>query len=220
MTFSLLGRCERTGQLGACTTTSDVAVGARVPFAAAGVGAVLTQHRTDPRLGPRGLELLRSGCGARETLDALVASTAQHAWRQLAVIDEAGRTAAFSGTHHRPRFGESSGRDCVAIGNVLASDDVVPAMVGAFEGTFGETLAERLVRALEAGLAAGGEEQPLVSAAILVVDTESFPFVDLRVDAASEPLGELRRLWERYAPWARAFVGRALEPDAAAGAPS
>jgi uncharacterized Ntn-hydrolase superfamily protein len=75
MTFSLIGRCVRTGQFGAAATTSSLAVGARVHAVAPGVGAVLTQHRTDPRLGPRGIGLLRSGCNAAETVAALVAST-------------------------------------------------------------------------------------------------------------------------------------------------
>ncbi|HYF09057.1 MAG TPA: DUF1028 domain-containing protein, partial [Acetobacteraceae bacterium] len=67
MTYSLLGRCARTGQFGATVATSSLAVGSRVPHAAAGVGAILTQHRTDPRLGPLGLQLLRAGCSAEET---------------------------------------------------------------------------------------------------------------------------------------------------------
>src|SRR5271166_3775463 len=66
MTFSLIGRCSHTGQFGAAVSTSLIAVGSRVAFCAARVGAVLTQHRTDPRLGPRGLDLLRSGCSAPE----------------------------------------------------------------------------------------------------------------------------------------------------------
>ena len=75
MTYSLIGLCPRTGQIGAAVATSSIAVGSRVPFCEAGVGAVLTQHRTDSRLGPRGLALLRSGCTAAETVAALVAST-------------------------------------------------------------------------------------------------------------------------------------------------
>ena len=95
MTFSIVGRCPTTGQFGAVTATSNIAVGARVVHCAAGTGGVLTQHRTDPRLGPRGLDLLRSGCTARETVDALVASTPHAQWRQIAVLDAAGRSAAF-----------------------------------------------------------------------------------------------------------------------------
>jgi uncharacterized Ntn-hydrolase superfamily protein len=90
VTFSLIGRCARTGQIGAAVTTSSIAVGSRVPFCAAGIGAVLTQHRTDPGLGPRGLDLLRSGCGAEAVVAALVASTPHHAWRQIAVLDASG----------------------------------------------------------------------------------------------------------------------------------
>src|SRR3712207_441163 len=105
VTISLLGRCVRTGQFGAAVTTSSIAVGSRVPFVAPGVGGVLTQHRTAPRLGPRGLALLRTGCTAAETVAALVSSTPQHAWRQLAVLDAKGGTAHFHGGHVKPALG-------------------------------------------------------------------------------------------------------------------
>ena len=85
MTFSLLGRCARTGQFGAVVTTSAVAVGARVPFAQAGLGAVLTQHRTYPRLGTLGIDLLAQGFTAQQTVDAIAAATPHRAWRQVAV---------------------------------------------------------------------------------------------------------------------------------------
>src|SRR5216683_2657084 len=97
MTFALAARCPRTGMLGAAVTTSSLAVGSRCVFARAGIGAVLTQHRTDPRLGPQGLDYLAAGKSAQETIDALVASTPHHGWRQLAVVDKEGRVAHFSG---------------------------------------------------------------------------------------------------------------------------
>jgi len=217
MTFSILGRCARTGEIGAGVSTSNIAVGTRVPFARAGVGAVLTQHRTDPRLGPRGLDLLASGCTAQEALDALVASSPQIAWRQLAVIDATGATAAFSGELVKPSLGAVHGRDCVAIGNILANDRVVPAMTAAFEARSGERLAERLLAALEAALAAGGEHGPVRSAALLTVHRERFPLVDLRIDAADRPLTALRALWQEYIPWIDEFVARAVDPDRAKG---
>ena len=96
MTFSLLGRCARTGHFGAAVTTSSIAVGTRVPFVAPGLGGVLTQHRTDPRLGPRGLDLLRSGCSAEEVVAALVASTPHHKWRQIAAMEFASWRAILS----------------------------------------------------------------------------------------------------------------------------
>src|ERR1700730_1601632 len=97
MTFSIIGRCARTGQIGVAVASPSIAIGARIAYCAAGVGAVLTQHRTDPRLGPRGLDLLRSGCSAQETVDALVASTSHAPWRQIAVLDCTGGAATFTG---------------------------------------------------------------------------------------------------------------------------
>ena len=217
MTFSLIGRCARTGQFGAAVSTSNFAVGARVPFLAPGVGAVLTQHRTDPRLGPRGIHLLQWGCSAKQTGAALVASTEHHAWRQLAAIDRDGHTAHYNGAHVKPAIGNSHGKDCVAIGNILKSGKVTDAMAATFEESEKETLAERLLRALEAGLAAGGEHGPVSSAALHVVDEESFPYVDLRVDLADEPIAQLRKLWEAYLPWLDEFVVRAVDPDNAKG---
>src|SRR5215469_11698392 len=121
MTFSLVGRCARTGQLGAAVATSSIAVGARCSYCEAGVGAVLTQHRTDPRLGPRGLALLRSGCSAQQTVNALVASASHAQWRQLAVLDVQGNTAAYSGARTKPEMSEAAAQDACAIGNILAT---------------------------------------------------------------------------------------------------
>jgi uncharacterized Ntn-hydrolase superfamily protein len=213
MTFSLIGRCARTGQIGAAVTTSSIAVGARCTFAAAGVGAVLTQHRTDPRLGPRGIELLRSGCSAQETLDALVASTPLARWRQLAVLDAAGNTAAYSGARTKPEMSEAPGQDVCAIGNILANARVPAAMLRAFQADPSALLAERLLYALEEGLAAGGENGPVRSAHLLVVERESFPLVDLRVDWHDTPIAELRSLWNRYALQCNDYLIRALDPD-------
>lgn len=218
MTFSLAGRCARTGMFGAVVTTSSIAVGSRCPFAAAGLGAVLTQHMTDPRLGPRGLDLLRHGLPARAVVDALVASTPRSDWRQLAVIDAAGRTAAFTGESCRPERAEAHGRDCVALGNIVRSAGVPAAMVAAFEAQPDAPLAERLIAALKAGDEAGGEFKPLVSTALVVADRQSFPYADLRVDADPDPIAALARLWQAYAPTADLYVTRAVDPDTAIAA--
>ena len=213
MTFSIAGRCPATGQFGAVTATSNIAVGARVVHCAAGTGAILTQHRTDPRLGPRGLALLRSGCSAQETVDALVSSTAHAHWRQIGVLDSAGRSAAFSGMRTRPEMSEAAGQDACAIGNILSSARVPAAMLRRFNAHPTDPLAERLMCALEEGLAAGGEVGPVRSAHLLVVDRECFPLVDLRVDWNDQPVAELRTLWNRYAPEMGVFTLRALDPD-------
>jgi uncharacterized Ntn-hydrolase superfamily protein len=213
MTFSLIALCPRTGQIGAAVATSSIAVGTRVPFCAAGVGAVLTQHRTDPRLGPRGLDLLRSGCTAGETVAALVASTPEERWRQIAVLDATGRTAHHHGARVKPERGAAHGPGVVALGNILSSATVPEAMLAGFLAAEDTPLAERLLRGLEAGEAAGGEHGAVTSASLLVLWREAFPFIDLRIDKSEAPLPALRTLWEEYAPLADAFVQRALAPD-------
>lgn len=199
--------------LGAVITTSSPAVGSRCMFARAGLGVMLTQHRTDPRLGPLGLELLAAGCSPASTVAALVASTPHAGWRQLAALDAAGTAAHFSGGLIRSKHAGITSADCVAVGNILRSADVPAAMAAAFSAASALGLPERLLAALEAGDAAGGEERPLRSAALLVVHRHSFPYMDLRVDAAAAPIAALRALCEEYAPDADEYVARALDPD-------
>jgi uncharacterized Ntn-hydrolase superfamily protein len=213
MTFSIAGRCARTGMFGVVVTTSSLAVGSRCAFAKAGVGAALTQHRTDPRLGPLAIDLMQRGFTARQAMDAVVAATPHRDWRQLAFIDRDGGTASFSGTRVKPERDEVHGRDCVALGNIVRSSDVPAAMVRAFEADPGAPLATRLIAALEAGDRAGGEFIPLVSAALLIVDREPFAYVDLRVDSDPAPIAALAKLWRDYAPLADSFVARATDPD-------
>ncbi|HEY6432998.1 MAG TPA: DUF1028 domain-containing protein [Acetobacteraceae bacterium] len=213
MTFSIVARCPRTGQIGAAVTTSSIAVGARVAHCAAGVGGVLTQHRTDPRLGPRGLELVRAGRSAQETIAALVAASPQARWRQLAVLDASGNTAAFSGERIKPEMSEAPAQDACAIGNILANARVPAAVLRGFQVDAELPLAERLLVALEAGLAAGGEREPVRSGHLLVVGEDEFPLIDLRIDWHDQPIAALRALWERYAPLVNEFRLRALDPD-------
>jgi uncharacterized Ntn-hydrolase superfamily protein len=219
VTFALAARCGRTGAFGACAATADLAVGARVAHVDAGVGAILTQHRTDPRLGPRGLELLRSGCDATGTIAALVASTPAAHWRQLAAVDAAGASAAFSGAEVMATSAERHGPGCVSIGNLLASEDVPSAMLAAFMEDADAQLAARLVRALEGGAAAGGETGPTRSAVVVVALDPGMRLVDLRIDDDPAPIAALRRLWTAYRPWADDFRLRALDPDRARGVP-
>jgi uncharacterized Ntn-hydrolase superfamily protein len=212
MTFSIIGRCPVSGSFGAATATSTIAVGARVAHCAGGIGAVLTQHRPDPRLGPRGLDLLRSGCSAQEAVDALVASNPQVEWRQLAVLDSAGRAAVYSGSRTRPEVSDRTAGNVCAIGNLLSNVRVTAAMVRGYEADPSAPLPERLMRALEEGLAAGGQQRPLRSAHLLVVDSDSLPSVDLRIDWHERPIAELRSLWNRYAPEMGAYRLRAHDP--------
>jgi uncharacterized Ntn-hydrolase superfamily protein len=213
MTFSILGRCTRTNQIGAASASYFMAVGARVAFAEADTGAVLTQSRTDPRLGPMGLAMLRGGNSARATVDALVAANRQAAWRQIAALDPKGGTAAYSGARARGEVSEAATQNAVAIGNTLSTARVPSAMLISFQATAALPLSERLLQALEAGLAAGGDARASRSARLLVVERESFPLVDLRVDWHEQPIAELRALWVRFAPLAAEMMTRAIDPE-------
>jgi uncharacterized Ntn-hydrolase superfamily protein len=217
MTFSIAGRCARTGMLGAVVTTSSMGVGSRCAWAEANVGAVLTQHRTDPRLGPKILERLKGGASPEAIVGDLERNEPNLGWRQLVVLDAKGKGAVFNGAKITSVLNAKVGRNCAAAGNILRNTGVVDAMVSSFEANEDQPLAERLMRAIEAGDDAGGELKQLKSAALLVVHRESFAFVDLRVDLNSQPLVELRFLWELYQPGAEAYVVRAVDPDKAPG---
>ena len=217
MTYSIAAKCPRTGMFGAAITTSSIGVGARCAYARAGVGAVLTQHRTDPRLGPMGLELLAQGLPAKDVVQRLTRGVPGIGWRQLAVIDSDGRTAAYHGERITSVHSGDEGPGCIAIGNIVRSTGVTRAMVDAFGADPQLHLAERLVRAIEAGYAAGGEPKQVKSAALLVVERESFPLIDLRVDYDPQPLVQLRWLWEIYEPSVKLYVDRAVNPDSVPG---
>jgi uncharacterized Ntn-hydrolase superfamily protein len=199
--------------LGAVVTTSTIAVGSRCPWAEANVGAVLTQHRTDPRLGPAILARLKKGLAPEAIITELGGSDPNLGWRQVAVLAADGQGAFFNGAKIASVAKGRIGRDCVAVGNILRTTQVVDAMVESFEASADQALPERLMRAIEAGDQAGGELKQLKSAGLLVVHRESFPFVDLRVDLNSRPLVELRFLWELYQPAADSYVVRAVDPD-------
>lgn len=213
MTFSLAARDPKTGMFGIGIATSSIAVGNRCPFARAGVGAVTTQHRTDIRLGPKGLDFLAAGLSAEETVRRLVAESEFPDQRQVAAVDREGRTAFFTGPKIASINGGYQGRGCVSTGNVIANLNVPKAMVENFESTEGKPFAERLLDAIDAGLAAGGETQPIMAAALLVVDKESWPLVDLRVDYDVEPQAKLRSLWTIYKPQVEHFVTQVLRPN-------
>lgn len=219
MTFSIAAFCPRTRELGCALTTSSMAAGNRVPFVAPGVGVVLSQARTDPRLGLLGLKRLEAGRSAEETLADMIASTPHSAWRQLGVVDRGGRVAVFTGDACAPAKGAAVGQAALAIGNGLANDAVVSAMLRGFEAAPEKPLTDRLLMALERGLDAGGEPDPLRSAAVKVARPGApFPAIDLRVDFSETPIADLRRLWIAWAPMVDGYVQRCLDPASAPAA--
>jgi uncharacterized Ntn-hydrolase superfamily protein len=215
MTFSLAARCPKTGAFGVAITTASLAVGARCPFVRGGVGAVLTQNRTDPRLGPQGLDLLEDGASAQETIDELVRTGHVIGWRQLVVVDRQGRTAQFSGESIVSKHCGFEGPQCVSIGNLLVNSELPQRMVEGFMAKPETHFADRLIDSLVAGLDAGGEINPVRSATLLIAEQFDFPHINLRVDDHDDPVRELRGLWRKYEREVDNFIVRVLDPGGA-----
>jgi len=214
MTFSLVAR-DATGAFGAAICSSSPAVAARCVHLADGVGGVNSQNVTDPRLGPALLGHLRDGRSAAAALDAVTSSTPSIDHRQLLVVDDAGRAAAFSGQRALGVFGDAVGDGVAAGGNMLAAARIPQLMVDAFTAAGGD-LEERLLAAVRAAVAAGGEAGPVHSAGLSVVRDAGWRVTDLRVDwTDADPVAELERLVELWLPQRDDYVTRGLDPTAA-----
>jgi uncharacterized Ntn-hydrolase superfamily protein len=194
-TWSIVARDSATGRFGVAVTTKAFAVGALCPFARAGVGAIATQARVNPALGPKGLRLLEHGLSAEEVLQELLSNDPGREYRQLGVVDKHGHAAAWTGKETNAWTGHIVADGFTVQGNLLAGEEVLQATVAAFQGS-NAPFEERLIQALEAGQTVGGDKRGKQSAALLVVDTEDYPYVDIRVDDHPEPLKELRRLFD------------------------
>ncbi len=214
MTFSLAGRCRRTGAVGGVISSSSIAVASRCLWVSVH-GVALSQNVTDPALGQLGLELLEQGHDAPVVLERMVEARSYAEWRQLAVLDGHGASAWVTGAKGLGIVAGAQGDDCVAAGNLLASTEVPAAMVRAFEADAERPLADRLLLALEAALAAGGEAGPVHSAGLTVFHRESWPVANLRVDWSEDPIVDLRVLWLRYEPQMNDYVLRAKDPTRA-----
>lgn len=213
MTFSVAGFCPRTGMFGVAVSTSSLAVGSRCSWVKAKTGAALIQNYADPSLGPVALEALTKGNNAKETVAQMVAEGHGIAWRQIMVIDKHGATAYHQGEKCLGTHGCAETTHCIAGGNLLADASVPSATIAGFNAANPHAhLAERLLLALEGGLAAGGEANPVRSAHLLVADQLDWPLIDLRIDMHAQPIAELRQVWEAFAPQAGGFVARALNP--------
>jgi uncharacterized Ntn-hydrolase superfamily protein len=198
MTFSIVARCPKTLALGVAVSTAVPAVGSVVPHVKVNVGAIATQAQTNVVYGTNGLLLIEKGEVPEKALKKLLAKDKDREKRQVTIMDVKGRKAAFTGKETEDWKGHLIGEDCIVAGNMLTGSNVVQAMCGSFKDEKG-TLAVRLLKALEAGQDAGGDRRGRLSAALLVADSRwigsSRPLLDLRVDAHSNPVTELRRVY-------------------------
>jgi uncharacterized Ntn-hydrolase superfamily protein len=212
MTFTIVGRCRTTGHLGICMATSSPAVGNRCSFVSRD-GAVAFQAVAEPRLGAATLRLLEARNSPRAAIEQIRTADDWPQTRQIGIVDSDGRSAAFTGEANIPWAGHRVGPDYVAMGNVLAGAQVAAAIEAAFLVSEGLPIEERLVRAIEAGRDAGGQEEGQVSASLITFGREPVARCDLRVDLNAEPIAELRRIYDWYAPLIPYFVARTADPN-------
>jgi uncharacterized Ntn-hydrolase superfamily protein len=210
MTFSIAARSADGQWWGVAVASKFLGVGAAVPAARAGVGAVATQSYANTSFKPRGLALLAEGASAEQVVERLLADDPGREQRQVGVVDAQGHAATFTGSDCHDWAGGVTDEGAAIQGNILAGPDVVPAMRAAWRDSGGEasqahgSLARRLLAALQAGDAAGGDRRGRQSAALLVVH-EGGGYagfddvaVDLRVDDHTAPCAEMARLLDLH----------------------
>lgn len=196
MTYSIVARDPATGELGVAVQSHWFSAGSIVPWAEPGVGAVATQSIADPSYGPNALDLMRGGSSALEALATLVRRDDAAQVRQVLVVDAQGRAAAHTGPGCIRFAGAETGDGFACGANMMQREGVPRALARAWTGASGE-MPERLLAALDAAESAGGDVRGRQSAAMIVVrpgDERWSRSFDLRVEDASEPLAELRRL--------------------------
>jgi uncharacterized Ntn-hydrolase superfamily protein len=194
MTWSIIARDSLTGQFGIAVATRFFAVGARVPYIAAGIGAVATQALVNPYYGIDGLELLRDGHSPSDIVEGLTAADGGRDSRQVHILDAKGRIASHTGRECVDWCGHIEGDGFSIAGNMLTGASVLDDTAQAYIAGKALPFARRLIAAMHAGEAAGGDKRGKQSAALLIYADEEWSALDLRVDDHADPLGELERL--------------------------
>ncbi len=217
MTWSIVAHDGQSGAFAVAVTTCAFAVGASCPFVRAGVGAVSTQSMTNRYLGPAVLDGLARGLAPAAAIEGALAGDDGKHLRQIHAVDRLGRTAAWTGQNcvgwcgsadapgcgsaETLGYGSADSSGVSVAGNMLAGASVVADTLASFTaGAAG--LPDRMMDALDAGQRAGGDRRGRQSAAMVLVTTEDFPDLNIRVDDHADPLAELRRLlvlWRRDA---------------------
>jgi uncharacterized Ntn-hydrolase superfamily protein len=213
-TFSIVAHDPGDNAWGIAVASKFPAVGAVVPWAQAGAGAVATQSFANTTFGPRGLEFMAQGKSAQETLDLLLSGDEERDLRQAGVVDTEGRPATYTGKKCLSWAGGKVGKHFTAQGNILTGPETVDAMCDAFQDSPGD-LPDRLLAALLAGDRAGGDRRGKQSAAILVVKHEggyggyNDRWIDYRVDDDVDPVPRLKELLQMH----RLYFGKSSDDE-------
>jgi len=202
-TYSIVAADPEAGECGVAVQSKFLAVGAFVPWARGGIGAVATQAFAEITYGGRGLELLESGLSPEDTINRLTSDDEMRGHRQVGVVAADGSSASYTGEDCFEHAASVTGEGFAAQGNILSNPEVPEAMANTFRDTQGG-LAQRLLAALAAGEEAGGEKRGMESAALLVVRPgggyggNHDRWLDLRIDHSDSPIEDLSGLLDLH----------------------
>ncbi len=220
MTFTVIARDPKTGQLGIGIATYSLAVGASCPWVRPGVAAVSTQAATNAAHGPDFLDLIENGETLETALSKLRSSDRFFEYRQIGIVTANGESSVYTGSKTRDWAGSMQGDGWLVMGNVLAGEHVISAMADTLTGSI-EDLGESLLFALEAGRDAGGQvgmarkHLPERSAVVSVYSNHLYPDIDLRVDDHPDAVTELRRIHDRFIKANSYYEARSRDPQTA-----
>jgi uncharacterized Ntn-hydrolase superfamily protein len=222
MTYTILGRCRRTGRLGIGIATFSITVGLYCNGVQANTGVTISQAFANQRNNRLALRLLEQGFTARSVLAQLVANDPDEEYRQIGIVDRDGNAVAHTGPHTRGWSGHVTGDNYVAFGNGLVGPQVADAIAAGFLAEPDADLEHRLLRGIEAGRDAGGQgtverHKPERSAALIVYSQHAYADIDLRVDLHATAIEELRRVWLEYKKYETYYQERGRNPRGAIG---
>jgi len=194
-TFSIVAWDKQTGDFGVGSATAAPCVGAFLPWAEPGVGAIATQAWVNVNLGYQGLTLMRTGLSVKAALETLLSEDPGRERRQVIGIDSSA-CFGFTGSECTGEKGHVLFDDFALAGNILMSGQVLDNMADAFRKAKGE-LAHRIMSAVQAGQEAGGDKRGKMSATLLVASSRPKLYHDLRVDLSGDPVRDLASLYDR-----------------------
>ena len=217
-TYTIIGRCPRTLQLGIGLATYSLGVGGYCPYICPNVGAISSQAYADPQLGVIGMKLLKLGYSPVKVLQELQEHDEFFEFRQIGIVGKDGTSQCHTGSKNKEWAGHITGDGFVAMGNALVGEHTATAMAETYLKHETNSLDDRLIKALEAGRDSGGQRNvdkshlTERSAALIVYKQDDFPFMDIRVDAHDKAVDELRRIHTFYAPYTEYMDIRAKSP--------
>lgn len=198
MTYSLIAFDKPSATFGIACATGGPALGGFVPHLLPGIGAAITQgFSTNVLSAEQGLARLSKGEGVADIINDLQHADQGAAWRQIGLMDAHGVAAGWTGQQNVPVADMRISDGLLVAGNMLTSQEVIPAMEAAYLDTRRhDDMATALMAALAAARQHGGDHRGTRSAALKVRAPGGLPY-DLRIDQADDAINALLDLHQQ-----------------------